>query len=279
MNTDVPDLQVGKSFEDRVTELESQTAKFGDWTSSLGTIGKLADVKQSVLDLTDQVVAASVKLSEINLAFIGSSVEVGKLDDKVVGVREAENQVTCRAGAPVKRKQPCKELISNTKGKIVVMGDSLARGAGHKLKQQCGDVVRVDAMGGAKLWQVKDKVCDMREDKNKTVVLVAGANNMAQDSETEIVEDFLKLLGESKKVTDKIVVVGLIKRYDLGYKYEEKRRAINSQLKTECTTRDLKFIEYEPARSLLYPDGLHLTPRGQIELGKRMFEQCKGFLA
>ena len=41
--------------------------------------------------------------------------------------------------------------LRQSKRKVVVAGDSLARGMGHKLKEQCGDMISIRAESGAKL--------------------------------------------------------------------------------------------------------------------------------
>lgn len=164
------------------------------------------------------------------------------------------------------------------KGSVSVVGDSLARGAGYKLKKQLGDFVEVNAVGGAKLKNTLENIKGMEEDKLKTLVIVTGANNMADDYGTDMMEQYEGIMQLAKKVTNKIVVVGLIKRFDLPVKFEAKRKVINEKLKVISESEGIGFINFEPPRSMLHNDGLHLNFKGQDELGRLIHVQCKDFL-
>ena len=128
--------------------------------------------------------------------------------------------------------------------------------------------------------KIREEIRGMQEEKSQALVVVAGANNMADDDASSMINEYISLVEESKKVTDKVVVVGLIKRYDLGPKYEEKRITINYRLKKECKPdrMNFNFLEYEPDRRMVHDDGLHLNSIGQYELGKKMFSKCVDFL-
>ena len=158
------------------------------------------------------------------------------------------------------------------------MGDSLARGVGHKLAGQCGRIVDVDARGGAKIEEVASVVKKL-DDTERNVVLIAGANNLEGDSSEDILKQYEQLLDSAKKPSiKKVVVVGLTKRYDLGQSYERKRILINMRLRNTCKSRNVEYIEYEPERSRVHTDGLHLNHRGQFELGQQIFKRCIDFL-
>lgn len=174
---------------------------------------------------------------------------------------------------------------SGTDGrKVVVVGDSLARGAGHKLKARVSrnvgrDAVEVKAFGGAKLRNVADEVDKIQPDRNTTLVVVAGANNLEEDSGRQIEDGFEAVLTASERVSKSVVMVGLIKRYDLGSVYESKRIVLNCKLRAKCRERGISYLEYEPERSRLHSDGLHLNPTGQEELGLAILMKCRSFLA
>lgn len=168
--------------------------------------------------------------------------------------------------------------VRNFKGKFHVVGDSLARGAGFKLRSQLGDFVEVQAVGGAKLSQVHETISQMNADPSKSLVIVAGANNMSNDYGADMISDYAKIIEAAKKVTEKIVVVGLIKRYDLAWKFEAKRKLINERVKSMCAAAGVGFVDFGPLKYMVQKDGLHLNFRGQIGLGQLMHDQCKAFL-
>jgi hypothetical protein len=73
-------------------------------------------------------------------------------------------------------------------------------------------------------------------------------------------------------------MVGLIKRYDLSRAHECKRIVVNRKLKQLCRDKEVRFVEYEPLRSRVHRDGLHLNFMGQNELGQKVFPLVKTFL-
>ena len=171
-------------------------------------------------------------------------------------------------------------IIQQTENSVMVIGDSLARGVGHKLKQQCGtNVVTVESMSGAKIADVKRKISGLAKDEKRELVVLAGANNILKDSSVTMLRDYENLLDTCKEKTETVLVVGLVKRYGVDVKYERMRMDLNVRLRKMCTEKGIKFVEYEPRRDRVHSDGLHLNTRGQNELGQKLFQLCKNFLA
>ena len=90
--------------------------------------------------------------------------------------------------------------------------------------------------------------------------------------------NFGEIIDAGKENSKELVMIGLIKRYDVGHEYESKRIVVNGKLRELCESKDVKFVEYEPERSRVHRDGLHLNFRGQNELGRRIFSVTKPFL-
>jgi hypothetical protein len=295
---------------DRVGRLEGQIGEVKNKTK-----GDFSEVKSVVDDLSSQVVAVSLKLQDFEKEWptvrqaqrmsckatdgtqsrqpsvrydareikVQERSEGSKLPSSKVSeaAERSSNLVACgRDNKPVGPKVPWGRRIKVSKRKIVVLGDSLARGAGYKIKEQCGSLVEVNAVGGAKLGEIRERISGMSEDPTKALVIVAGANNMEHDDSRLMIDNYLRLVDDAKKVTDDIVIVGLVKRYDLGPRYEAKRIVINNKLRqaSEPEQKDFKFVEYEPERRKVHKDGLHLNHLGQVELGGKIHTAFRSFL-
>lgn len=167
--------------------------------------------------------------------------------------------------------------LCESKGRILVAGDSLARGMGYKLKEQCGDMVDVRAYGGAKLGSIADHIVGMSRDENRQLVVVAGANSILEPA-ADLLGKFEEIVDAGKDNSNELVIVGLIKRYDVGPEYESKRIVVNGKIKALCENRQVRFVEYEPERSRVHSDGLHLNFRGQNELARKVFAFSRPFL-
>ena len=180
--------------------------------------------------------------------------------------------------AVVGSKASLAQKLGECKRKVVVAGDSLARGVGYKLREQCGDMIDVKAESGAKLGAVTDMVGSLDKDENRQLVVVAGANSFENESGKDLLGSFGKIIDAGKKSSGEVVMVGLVKRYDLSQTYESKRIVMNSKLKALCGESGVQFVEYEPERSRVHRDGLHLNFRGQNELGRKIFPFVRHFL-
>lgn len=292
---------VPSKVESRLISLENKAeckcseSRGTELSTSLGT--RLTEVENTLGDLSTQVLTVSLKCDDlVEKGNLKSDDSVKKGNLKCEALPETGNFSVAAAtqkGTEQDRSKGGSEGVGsavveklggnrvNSAGlKFVVVGDSLARGAGYKFKKQCPDEVEVKAVGGAKLGRVREEIRGMKEDKSKVLVVVAGANNMVDDDATSMIKEYSSLVEDCKKVTDKVVVVGLIKRYDLGPWYEDKRITINYRLKKESKPDKMNFafVEYEPERNKVYGDGLHLNGLGQNELGKIMYRKCVDFL-
>ena len=76
----------------------------------------------------------------------------------------------------------------------------------------------------------------------------------------------------------RVSMVGIPNRFDLSGYQNSRRIGVNLQLEKMCRELDIEFITYEPYRSRIAKDGLHLNHVGQDELARKIFEHCKSFL-
>ena len=123
--------------------------------------------------------------------------------------------------------------------------------------------------------EVSQAVGTLPIDKRRNLVVVAGANSLKDVMSESMLRSYGEMIDNGKRVSNGIIVVGLVKRYDLGPSFERKRIDINSSLKSMCKVKGVEFVEYEPERSRVHGDGLHLNFRGQNELGRMVFGKLK----
>lgn len=226
--------------------------------------GRLGKLELQVGELASKLEILSIKFEDFNREW------------PTLGSRNKENSTTINSqnSHGDKKGQPVQSVLER---KIVVTGDSLARGVGHKLRDQCGRMVDVKAVGGAKLSEVADKIVGMGKDENRQLVVIAGSNSMDEPT-ADLLGNFDKIIDAGKGSSDDVVIVGLVKRYDTGRNYGCKRILVNSKLKAMCREKGVKYVEYEPERSRVHRDGIHLNFRGQYELRNKLSPFVNAFL-
>jgi lysophospholipase L1-like esterase len=244
---------------------------------------RLSKMEQQMGELSSKLEVLKIKFDDYDKqwpALRGNGTEDLKLVDGQNGSREKRKDDRVGSGGTTNTvtKVSMAQKLSGTKRKIVVIGDSLARGVGHKLREQCGDMVKVEAFGGAKLGKIADSVSGMSKDDNRQLIVVAGANSSNEEPADDLLNTFERTIEASKKSSKEVVIVGLVKRYDLDRAHECKRIVVNAKLKKLCRDKEVRFVEYEPGRSRVHRDGLHLNFMGQNELGQKVFPFVKGFL-
>ena len=290
---EVANIQIGSGieFDDKVQKVQNDTESKIDsiWIKNQDRLDK---IEHLVDELASKVEVCRIKMEEYDnqwpaVSDSGSSDNVkfnlvqyknGKRDKRGVTKEVSEGANVNSSGTSTTRVSMAQKLRSKER-KVVVLGDSLAVGMGYKLKEQCGGIIDVKAHGGAKLEKVADTVQKLGTDDNRQIVVVAGANNMKEDTAADMLGSFEKIICEGNKAKSNIVIVGLVKRYDLEREYECKRIVVNARLKQMCKDKQVSYLEYEPERSRLHRDGLHMNFRGQDELGRRVFPFVKNFLA
>ena len=248
---------VSLEMEEKVVKMEKQ-------------IGEVASKLEAMILEQDKEWPALVKKDDDDFTLVERKKE---RRSKEIRATEQRNKSTA-VGTKVSMAQE----LERCEREVVVVGDSLARGVGYKLREQCGDMVSVKAESGAKLGVVSKFVESMDKDDNRQLVVVAGANSVEKESAEALLDNFGKIIDAGKNSSSEVVMVGLVKRYDLNQTYECKRIVVNAKLKALCRTKGAKFIEYEPERSRVHSDGLHLNFRGQIELGLRIYPFAINFL-
>ena len=176
-------------------------------------------------------------------------------------------------------KMSCAERLRTCKKTVMVMGDSMARGVGGKLKQNSGSLMSTRSRGGATIEKLTREITELKDDSSRYLVVMVGTNNLENDSVAEILEKYDKLIETCKqKQNCKVSVVGITKRYDLKQYFETKRIVVNRKLKEKCCESEIDYIEYDPELKKMARDRLHLNEAGQEELAQKVFKQFMHFL-
>ena len=271
-----------KAFLTEIRDIKAEISEIKSVreVSSQVMLGRLDDIGRDMQDLRGRVEACVLTHDDVKRQWpvVGDCTGDSGLKGKVTnGSTEGRPSDKVTTGSSEVRQGARRNngVATDTRGKILVVGDSLARGVGYKMTELYGDMVEVNAVGGAKLRDVLGSVSSVAPDNTGTLVVIAGANNMENDYSETIEGGLQEIINAGTKVAKEVVVVGLVKRYDLGPSYESKRILLNMKIKSRCKDAGVKFLEYEPERSRLHKDGLHLNWRGQYELGKAILSKCR----
>ncbi|MFZ2537777.1 MAG: SGNH/GDSL hydrolase family protein [Oscillospiraceae bacterium] len=108
---------------------------------------------------------------------------------------------------------------------------------------------------------------------------MTGTNNLACHGTEEILRKYEKLIEKAKeKKCERVVIIGIVTRMDLGYYYESKRIAINMQLEKMCKKMKVDFLEFEcykERQKMLWKDGFHLNDIGSDRLARMIYQRVE----
>lgn len=259
---------------------------------------RVDETENSVGNLGSEIKACSLKLCELEQAWPALSANSaasyaatvrksprGKASNVGVGHRKVTGHTTKAtdssnrgASSGSASKRSFGDQLRSSKDKVLVIGDSLARGAGSKLVQQCGVAARFNATSGAKLRFLGERVKNCG-DENTHIVMIAGANDVGSDSTSaDLIDEFVETLRVIKSAKCKsLTVVGLTKRYgSTGLAFNDrKRKLVNARVSELCFEAGFKFLNFDPLRSDVHEDGLHFNASGQVKLARKIFQHCK----
>ena len=207
------------------------------------------------------------------------------------GTGNAEDTVTKKMSF----KEKCKDLKEGT---VVLMGDSMIRGVGEKMRRD-NIMFTPIANGGARIesitWSLKNKQVTQLRDESHLVVMV-GTNNLKGEGTEVIMNKYKELIETMKEVKcRKLTTVGILTRGDENEYLESKRIGLNQRLSELCARNGVEFVDpsgvYDtinagrPAQErrrietrVLDRWGLHLNEWGQEQVARVLFKHCVKFL-
>lgn len=237
-------------------------------SSELKCEGRVEELGAKLQEVCDKTTAIELRLGDLSqLSKDWPTLQEASL------VKERKNTEVHRKCVSFAEK--FKEKAKDT---IVLIGDSLARGVGAKLEQQ-SHMVTTMSRGGARIENITEQVGLLQDNDDRHLVVLVGTNNIQNEASEAIRLKYKSLLETCKKVKNrKVSLIGIPQRFDLTGYQNSRRIGVNLQLEKLCKEHDIEFILHEPYRSRIAKDGLHFNYLGQVELARKIFDHCKGFL-
>ena len=157
----------------------------------------------------DRVTACEFNMNELRTEWP----KPGEGDSKWVNVENKKNgkRATGTKG------QSFAELIKHKpKGSVYVVGDSLVRGMGRRLEENCHIFTAV-SKGGARVSEIEIDVGKMKDDENRHLVVMVGTNDLKKSRSEELIGKYEKLMERCRSVKNrKVTLVGIPKRFDVS---------------------------------------------------------------
>ena len=161
---------------------------------------------------------------------------------------------------------------SNTKKKIVILGDSQVRGLGAEFCMRDSRKRLCVCLPGAGVDQVADRMESLLagEGDNTTVCFSVGGNDVGRCRPEELVSRYRAALGRARDLGVTPVVCGVIPRVFAGSWWFSQAAVVNSLLADHCRTNGWLFIDnwgnFFGKDHLYARDGVHLSSRGTAAL-------------
>ena len=158
------------------------------------------------------------------------------------------------------------------KGKVIVMGDSLAKGIGNSLERRSNEF-EAQASPGAKIENITDKLKKFGEKPGNHLLLMVGTNNLVSDGSEILLDKYEKLLVEAKMQKYKsISMVSILDREDINEFYNSRRLGTNLRLPELCKKNGADFIQISRVNGMLGMDKLHLNFKGQDFVAREIID-------
>ena len=191
---------------------------------------------------------------------------------------ESEKKAVKTYSQAVRSREAQRRIRENEE--IVVVGDSMARYVGGRLKVQHGG--RVYAQGGARIEEVIDHIDKIEFSGGENLVVMAGGNNVEVHGTEVILKKFRELVQKIKeKRVKKATVIGLFARRHFDGYLTSKVLSINARLKVICEEAGLQYMEVDIYREgwwMIGPDGIHFTWDGEHLVAARIYRHIRSYL-
>ena len=164
-----------------------------------------------------------------------------------------------------------KTPASSVNHPVLVIGDSTLRDF-HSSDQS---KVMIRSFSGARLCVIKDKISAFAQDRKyfSEIFIVAGTNDCSQQqlNTDTVVDDFLQVLKQADKVSNKVTFSSILPRTDNGsalLKIENMNQRIREMIVRMPNVRfidndkNFRLSDKSPNSAFLQHDGLHLNQQG-----------------
>ena len=263
-------------------------------------------LQQILLDLDVSVENARRRHSLPSVLSSSRSVAVGPRDPKTGPVPSGPRQVlTALTEEKRKKKKKTRKRKRRRKKKsgaeevplpreessqprcapCVLLGDSMVGKETGRLFTGLSAENQFRSLPGAGVDRVRQEIGKLDLDRNSTLVLSVGGNDLFRrdgrpGSPDKLLDDFSSLLTTAKRRVNRCIVVGLIpRRYAT---VEQNRRAcdVNKRLATLCRSLSLRYVDvwkrYFSRNEYYHADGIHFTAAGAREfvslIGQKLFK-------
>ena len=172
---------------------------------------------------------------------------------------------------------------------VLLLGDSLVGGQVGRLFAEHRQDCHSRAFPGARILQVKGEVDRIILDRNSTLVLCVGGNDLFRREgwlvpTEELIGHFTQLLSAAKKKVGRCVLVGIVPRRQPWDSMYEQALAVNARLAHLCQEMSLRFVDpwrrFFRKDRLFGQDGVHFSKAGAKEftslLTSRLFKPVAG---
>ena len=160
----------------------------------------------------------------------------------------------------------------------LLIGDSLVGGqtATHFASKRRSN--KVSYFPGARVQRLTREIAKLEVDRDSTLVISVGGNDLFMrdgrcGSSQKLLKDYTALLGAAKRITNRVVVVGLLPRCNTwrcndaaAWRHFNEALRVNEGLSALCRTFSLRFLNpwgaFYGRDAFFLRDGIHFSGRG-----------------
>ena len=164
--------------------------------------------------------------------------------------------------------------------KVTLVGDSIVR---HQDKEFCrGNRNRSRVCHpGANIRFIADRIGEIQRDDSEYVVVHVGTNDVGRHRSEEVIGRYRELIDRFKAGKGRLVVSGMLPRFDVGKTVLSRMIGINDRVQEMCRQEErVSFVDFwedfSRDRSLFGRDGLHLSQVGAARFGRLLDGEIKG---
>jgi len=247
---------------------------------ALKEIAKQAEyVASTVQEIRNEKEGQEERIERLEWAVDGCS-KMESPEQVVIRTKEGTTEAVGSGKTKVQRKNEARPKAIPQKEKLVVLGDSIARGIGERLKEQHGNV-KVLAKGGSLIGDTA-KIAERTEwSGSEQVIVMTGGNNIERwDYSEEIMEGYAEILRKLKeKGVNNITMVGLSTRRCFKSIQTSRAIGLSERLSRLCAREGARYVDggVEEAQKnrMLAVDGVHFSREWEDVVVRRIYSSIR----